>query len=225
MIVSGASIHTRANSRLLAPSRSRAVMAAPQVNPVAPDRIGDLLVKEGLITGSSCQRPPGAKAERDAPRLLPGEARLRAGSRADQGAGEAAQDAGGGPVAVRDGSQDREDVPSELARSTASFRSSATGARSPSRWPTPSHLGVLEDLKFITRYDIFPVLAGEFTLRSSDRQGVRHHRRRADGVADGHDQPSSRPKSARRRGRRGRGRGHVARLRSRRRWKTRPSSS
>src|SRR5215510_540526 len=30
----------------------------------------------------------------------------------------------------------------------------------------PSNLGVLEDLKFITRYDIFPVLAGEYTLRT-----------------------------------------------------------
>lgn len=30
----------------------------------------------------------------------------------------------------------------------------------------PSNLGILEDLKFITRYDIFPVLAGEVTLRN-----------------------------------------------------------
>lgn len=30
----------------------------------------------------------------------------------------------------------------------------------------PSNLGILEDLKFITRYDIFPVLAGEVTLRT-----------------------------------------------------------
>ena len=30
----------------------------------------------------------------------------------------------------------------------------------------PGNLGILEDLKFITRYDIFPVLAGEFTLRN-----------------------------------------------------------
>ncbi len=29
----------------------------------------------------------------------------------------------------------------------------------------PTNLGVLDDLKFITRYDIFPVIAGEFTLR------------------------------------------------------------
>jgi type IV pilus assembly protein PilB len=30
----------------------------------------------------------------------------------------------------------------------------------------PTNLGILDDLKFITRYDIFPVLAGESTLRS-----------------------------------------------------------
>jgi type IV pilus assembly protein PilB len=29
----------------------------------------------------------------------------------------------------------------------------------------PSDLGVVEDLKFITRYDIYPVVAGEYTLR------------------------------------------------------------
>ena len=31
----------------------------------------------------------------------------------------------------------------------------------------PTNLGVIEDLKFITRYDIFPVIAGEFTLRAA----------------------------------------------------------
>ncbi|MBK6304714.1 MAG: Flp pilus assembly complex ATPase component TadA [Gemmatimonadetes bacterium] len=30
----------------------------------------------------------------------------------------------------------------------------------------PTNLGILEDLKFITRYDLFPVLAGEVTLRT-----------------------------------------------------------
>ncbi len=30
----------------------------------------------------------------------------------------------------------------------------------------PTDLGVVEDLKFITRYDIFPVIAGEFTIKS-----------------------------------------------------------
>jgi type IV pilus assembly protein PilB len=31
----------------------------------------------------------------------------------------------------------------------------------------PTNLGVLDDLKFITRYDIFPVIGGEFTLKST----------------------------------------------------------
>jgi type IV pilus assembly protein PilB len=30
----------------------------------------------------------------------------------------------------------------------------------------PTNMGVVEDLKFITRYDIFPVIAGEFTIRN-----------------------------------------------------------
>src|SRR5436309_6165459 len=30
----------------------------------------------------------------------------------------------------------------------------------------PTNMGVVEDLKFITRYDIFPVVAGEFTIRN-----------------------------------------------------------
>ena len=30
----------------------------------------------------------------------------------------------------------------------------------------PANMGLVEDLKFITRYDVFPVLAGEYTLRS-----------------------------------------------------------
>src|SRR3954462_9532860 len=31
----------------------------------------------------------------------------------------------------------------------------------------PTNLGVLDDLKFITRYDIFPVIGGEFTLKGA----------------------------------------------------------
>jgi len=31
----------------------------------------------------------------------------------------------------------------------------------------PTNLGIIEDLKFITRYDIFPVIAGEYTLRTT----------------------------------------------------------
>jgi type IV pilus assembly protein PilB len=31
----------------------------------------------------------------------------------------------------------------------------------------PTNMGVIDDLKFITRYDIFPVIAGEYTLRQA----------------------------------------------------------
>jgi type IV pilus assembly protein PilB len=31
----------------------------------------------------------------------------------------------------------------------------------------PTNLGVLEDLKFITRYDIFPVIGGEFSIKTA----------------------------------------------------------
>jgi len=31
----------------------------------------------------------------------------------------------------------------------------------------PTNMGVIDDLKFITRFDIFPVIAGEFTLRNT----------------------------------------------------------
>ena len=30
----------------------------------------------------------------------------------------------------------------------------------------PSDLGLLQDLKFITRFDVFPVIAGEYSLRN-----------------------------------------------------------
>src|SRR5690606_19125106 len=55
----------------------------------------------------------------------------------------------------------------------------------------PGNLTLLEDLKFITRYDVFPVLAGEFTLRtlierhydSSDQQ-LRDLLKDVEGLAD-----------------------------------------
>ena len=37
----------------------------------------------------------------------------------------------------------------------------------------PTDLGLLEDLKFITRFDLFPVIAGEYTLRNADREALR----------------------------------------------------
>ena len=40
----------------------------------------------------------------------------------------------------------------------------------------PTNLRVVDDLKFITRYDIFPVIAGEGTLRSAIASTARSSR-------------------------------------------------
>ena len=81
----------------------------------------------------------------------------------------------------------------------------------------PTDLGLLDDLKFITRYDIFPVLAGEFTLRTLIEK---HYDQRPAGAPEppqGHG-----GQRGGRRGRRGAGRGDAS---PRRRSRTRRSSS
>ena len=50
----------------------------------------------------------------------------------------------------------------------------------------PTNMGLLEDLKFITRYDVFPVLAGEYTLRSLHRAATTSQRPAASGHPEGH---------------------------------------
>jgi type IV pilus assembly protein PilB len=57
-------------------------------------------------------------------------------------------------------------VPAELASKHLVFPLKRDGRTLTVALADPSNPGVLDDLKFITRYDIFPVVAGEFTLRS-----------------------------------------------------------
>ena len=114
-------------------------------------------------------------------------------------------------------------IPTELAQKNLVLPLKREGRTLTVAMADPTNLGVLEDLKFITRYDIFPVIAGEYTLRDDDREGLRLDGRAADGVADGHHHRARRRR--RRRGRRGdRGRGLAGGAR-RRRWTTRRSSS
>ena len=89
----------------------------------------------------------------------------------------------------------------------------------------PTNLGVLEDLKFITRYDIFPVLAGEYTLRGliDKTFGATDDAQMASLMDTINELEAERQR--RRRSRRGDGRGNLGRRRCRRRWKTRRSSS
>src|SRR5205085_1721120 len=57
-------------------------------------------------------------------------------------------------------------IPTELAVKNLVIPLKRDGRTLTVAMADPSNLGVLEDLKFITRYDIFPVIAGEYTLRT-----------------------------------------------------------
>ncbi len=57
-------------------------------------------------------------------------------------------------------------VPAEFAQKNVVLPLKREGRTLTIAMADPTNSGVLEDLKFITRYDLFPVIAGEFTLRA-----------------------------------------------------------
>jgi type IV pilus assembly protein PilB len=142
-------------------------MAAPQVNTAAPDRIGDLLLKEGLITREQLakaiqeQKQTGARlgyclvklalvAEVELTKVLAKQHKMPA---VDLSRFEI------DPKIAKT-------VPADIARKHCLIPVKRDGRTLTVAMADPMELGVLEDLKFITRYDIFPVLGGEFTVRS-----------------------------------------------------------
>jgi type IV pilus assembly protein PilB len=142
-------------------------MAAPQVNPASPDRIGDLLIKEGLITREqlakaiSEQKQTGARLgyclvklgmvpEVELTKVLAKQHKMPA---VDLSRFEI------DPKIAKT-------VPADIARKHCLIPVKRDGRTLTVAMADPMQLGVLEDLKFITRYDIFPVLGGEFTVRS-----------------------------------------------------------
>jgi type IV pilus assembly protein PilB len=58
-------------------------------------------------------------------------------------------------------------IPNELATKNLVLPLKRDGRTLTVAVADPTNLGIIEDLKFITRYDIFPVIAGEFTLRNT----------------------------------------------------------
>jgi len=58
-------------------------------------------------------------------------------------------------------------IPGELAQRHLVLPLKREGRTLTVAMADPSDLGVIDDLKFITRYDIFPVIAGEYTLRNA----------------------------------------------------------
>ncbi len=139
-------------------------MAAPNLS---PDHIGDLLIREGLITQQQLtkalqeQKQNGTRVgynlvklgfipELELTKMLAKQFKMPA---VDLSRFEV------DPKLARM-------LPNDLAAKHQVIPLKRDGRTLTVAMSDPSNLGVLEDLKFITRYDIFPVLAGEFTLRA-----------------------------------------------------------
>src|SRR3954464_4961663 len=139
-------------------------MAAPAVT---TERLGDLLVREGIITREQLaraldeQRQNGTRVgynlvklgfiqENDLTKMLARQYKMPA---VDLSRFEV------DPKIAKM-------IPSDLAVKNLVIPLKRDGRTLTVAMADPTNLGVLDDLKFITRYDIFPVIAGEFTLRN-----------------------------------------------------------
>jgi type IV pilus assembly protein PilB len=140
-------------------------LTAPAAN---SPRIGDLLLKEGLVTQDQLnkalqeQRNNGTRVgynlvklgfvkETDLTRMLARQHRMPA------------VDLSKFQVDPRIAKL----IPGDLALKHTVLPLKRDGRTLTVALSDPGHLGVLEDIKFITRLDIFPVIAGEFTLRNA----------------------------------------------------------
>src|SRR3954453_6303838 len=136
-------------------------------NPSTSERIGDLLLKEGLITSEQLakalqeQKQSGTRVgynliklgfiqEVDLMRALAKQHKMPA---VDLSRFEV------DPKIAKM-------IPNDLAQKNLVVPLKRDGRPLTVAMDDPTNLGVLEDLKFITRYDIFPVIAGEYTLRN-----------------------------------------------------------
>ena len=141
-------------------------MAAPVA--ISSERIGELLVREGLISKEQLQkaleesRATGTRVgynlvklgfipETELTRMLARQYRMPA------------VDLSKFEVDPRIAKL----IPTDLATKHLVLPLKRDGRTLTVAMADPTNLGVIDDLKFITRYDIFPVIAGEYTLRTA----------------------------------------------------------
>ena len=134
--------------------------------PQPGDRLGDLLIKEGLITKDQLdkalaeQRASGTRLgynlvklgfvqETEITKMLARQYRMPA---VDLARFEV------DPKIVKM-------IPGDIALKHLVLPLKREGRTLTVAMADPTNMGVIDDLKFITRYDIFPVIAGEYTLR------------------------------------------------------------
>ncbi|MFL5577561.1 MAG: GspE/PulE family protein [Gemmatimonadaceae bacterium] len=143
-------------------------MAAPVAAGSAADKIGELLLRDGLITREQLtaalreQQQHGTRigynlvklgfiAETELTKMLARQYRMPA------------VDLSRFEVDPRIAKL----IPTELATRHLVLPLKRDGRTLTVAMADPTNLGVIDDLKFITRYDIFPVIAGEYTLRNA----------------------------------------------------------
>src|SRR5215210_6509228 len=141
-------------------------MAVPV--PATAERIGDLLMREGLITREQLdralleQKQNGTRVgynlvklgfipETELTRMLARQYRMPA------------VDLSKFEVDPRIAKL----IPTDLAIKNLVLPLKKDGRTLTVAMADPTNLGIIDDLKFITRYDIFPVIAGEYTLRTA----------------------------------------------------------
>ena len=130
------------------------------------ERLGDVLIREGLLTRAKCdqalaeQRSSGHRlgyvlvklglvAELEITKILARQHRMPA---VDLSRFEV------DPKILKL-------IPADLANKQVVLPLKREGRTLTVAMADPTNMGLVEDLKFITRYDVFPVLAGEYTLR------------------------------------------------------------
>jgi type IV pilus assembly protein PilB len=139
-------------------------MAAPNIN--TADHIGELLIREGLITK---QQLAAALLEQKQNGTRIGYNLVKLGHIAEIDLTKALAKQFKMPAV--DLSRFEVDpkiakmIPSDMATRNLVIALKRDGRTLTVAIADPTNLAMLEDLKFITRYDIFPVLAGEMTLR------------------------------------------------------------
>jgi len=139
-------------------------MAAPNIN--TADHIGDLLIREGLINK---QQLAAALQEQKQSGTRVGYNLVKLGHIAEIDLTKALAKQFKMPAV--DLSRFEVDlkiaklIPSDLATKNQVIALKRDGRTLTVAIADPTNLAMLEDLKFITRYDIFPVLAGEMTLK------------------------------------------------------------
>ena len=141
-------------------------MSAPA--PAAGDRLGDLLIKEGLITKDQLEK---ALQEQKASGTRLGYSLVKLGFVQETEITKMLARQFRMPAV--DLSRFEVDpkilkmVPADIALKHLVLPLKKEGRVLTVAMADPTNMGVIDDLKFVTRYDIFPVIAGEYTLRTS----------------------------------------------------------